>query len=262
MTIVGFLEPSSVPEETIRDQETGQKINHALVAFTDYLRVGENGVPRHYLAILPDRFPADLDKTNALSLANLLEANNYQYDQQKAIIFTDQDDNNQKTVLELNQIEGEELSNQIRQKVGLYFVDQIDGELIKNPVVPYPDQMLEAWSIQTKTEEDGTITLLLQGQDEKGEMVAVAKASYDQEKGEWEWEKAEPALELSEAPEIEGLKPYLEEGKIVYRAEAANLYGLKEGDYAGEIVSYTLNKKQESGVGLIPPVLEVLLKDY
>lgn len=262
MTVVGLLnEPRSGAEVTVDKEAPGSELNSVLVAFTDYLRANENNIPRHYLAILPTHFPADPENKNTLSLQNLLEANGYQYDSQsKEIAVVDQ--NNQKTILGLNQIEGEELIKDLRQAAGLAFVDQMKGELIKNPLVPYYEEMPAIWEIKEETNEDGTISLLLQGQDEKGEMVVVAKASYDQEEEAWGWEKVEPTLELSEAPEIEGLKPYLEEGKIVYRAEAANPYGLKEGDYAGEIVNYTLNQKSESGVGLTPPVLEVLLKDY
>jgi hypothetical protein len=201
MTVIGLLnEPRPEAEVTVDKEAPGEKLNYALVAFTDYLRASEEGVLRHYLALLPAHFPADPENKNTLSLKNLLEANGYQYDSQnKEIAVVDQD--NQKTALALNQIEGEELIKDLRKATGLAFVDQMKGELIKNPLVPYPDQMPAVWEIKEETDEDGTISLLLQGQDEKGEMVAVAKASYDQEEEKWRWEKAEaepaPASVLS-----------------------------------------------------------------
>jgi len=206
MTVVGLLDEVRPIEETVVDKDdSGEQLDYALVAFTDYLRVSEeSGVPRHYFAVIPTHFPGDPENKKALTLANLLEANGYEYDEQNKEI-TVVEKNSQKTILELNQIEGEELTKDLRQAAGLAFVDQMKGELIKNPLVPYPDEMPEAWSIQTKLDEDGTISLLLQGQDEKGEMVDVAKASYDQEKEGWKWEKieAEPTPTPILSPEEE-----------------------------------------------------------
>jgi|GEM_PF-2031540 len=71
-----------------------------------------------------------------------------------------------------------------------------------------------------------------------------------------------PTEEIVNPPEIEGLKVSYEEDKIVYRAEAENPYGLKEGDYAGEVVNYIVNGQAERGVGLIPAALEVLVAPY
>jgi len=69
-------------------------------------------------------------------------------------------------------------------------------------------------------------------------------------------------LELDKAPEIEGLKAFLENEKIVYRVKAGNPYKLEAGNYAGEVVHYVVNQKSESGLGLNPLVLKVLLKGY
>ncbi len=71
-----------------------------------------------------------------------------------------------------------------------------------------------------------------------------------------------PTEEIVNPPEIEGLKVSYEEDKIVYRAEAENPYGLKEGDYAGEVVNYIVNGQAERGVGLIPAALEILVAPY
>ena len=208
MTVIGLLnEPRPGAEVTVDKEAPGGELNYALVAFTDYFRTSEEGIPRHYLAVIPAHFPADPENKNALPLQNLLEANGYQYDSQsKEIAVVGQD--NQKTILGLNQIEGEELTKDLRQATGLAFVDQMKGELIKNPLVPYYEEMPAIWEIKEEADEDGTISLLLQGQDEKGEMVAVAKASYDQEKEVWGWEKIEPKPEISleEIMAIEGLE--------------------------------------------------------
>ena len=270
MTVVGFFTPTPPEGAVVIDQPTPEagktlqaesKLSYAVVAFTDYLRSSEEGVPRHYFAVIPTRFPADPNNKNALTLANLLEANGYGYDCQKKEITIS--GNGQKTILGLNQIEGEEFTSEVRRACGIYFFDQINGELIKNPVVPYPDEMPAVWDIEEVRDEEGNISLTLREQEE-GNFKDFARARYDEERGEWRWEKVEvvPFLELSKAPEIEGLKAYLEENKIVYRAEATNSYELEEGDYAGEIVNYTLNQKGENGVGLVPPVLEVLLKEH
>ncbi|PJE67323.1 hypothetical protein COU95_03070, partial [Candidatus Shapirobacteria bacterium CG10_big_fil_rev_8_21_14_0_10_40_9] len=263
MTIVGLLnEPRPGAEVTVDKEAPGGELNYTLVAFTDYLRASEeSGVPRHYFAVIPTHFPGDPENKKALTLTNLLEANGCSYQDNQIYL----EEKEEKIVLEMNQIEGEELIKAIDKACGLCFVDQIGGELIKNPVVPYPEEMPKYWIVDEVKDEEGNISLVLQGKEELGDdFKEIAQARYDEEKGEWRWEKieAEPLLELSEAPKVEGLKAYLEDDKIVYRAETANLYGLKEGDYAGEIVSYTLNQKRENGVGLIPPVLEILLKGY
>jgi len=54
-----------------------------------------------------------------------------------------------------------------------------------------------------------------------------------------------PTEEIVNPPEIEGLKVSYEEDKIVYRAEAENPYGLKEGDYAGEFVPDVVMKDKK-----------------
>lgn len=250
MTVVGLLDRSETPEEITVDKESADngQLDYALVAFTDYLRASPAGVPRHYLAILPTCFLADPDNKQALTLKNLLETNGYQYDhQKKEIIFTDQDNNSQKTVLELNRIEGEELNNQIRQEVGFYFVDQIEEELIKNPVVPYPEEMPRAWAV--RQESDGV--LILQAQNQDGDFSDFAKAVYDQEKEAWSWERIFSSEEiLAKAPAVEGLEACWEEGRVVYRAEAGNPYNLESGEYAGYLFEFNDETGISSGQGL------------
>ncbi len=100
--------------------------------------------------------------------------------------------------------------------------------------------------------------------------------NWDLEKGEWRGEQgyedkegyqklfveSNLLLELDKAPEIAGLKASLENEKIVYRAKAGNPYKLEAGNYAGEVVHYVINQKSESGLGLNPSVLEVLLRSH
>ncbi len=65
---------------------------------------------------------------------------------------------------------------------------------------------------------------------------------------------ATPTPEAPSAPTLEGLKAVNENGKIVYYVEVGNKYGLKEGEYAGELIEYTFNGKKVKGVCLEPRV--------
>lgn len=58
--------------------------------------------------------------------------------------------------------------------------------------------------------------------------------------------EAEKGPDISKSPRIEGLKATLENGQIVYRAEAGNQYGLKEGEIAGKITSFNVARNVES----------------
>ena len=257
MTVIGLLnEPRPGVEVTVDKEAPGGEPNYALVSFTDYLRVSEEGVPRHYLALLPTHFPADPENKNTLSLQNLLEANGYQYDSQsKEITVVGQD--NQKIVLGLNRIEGEELTKDLRQATGLAFIDQMKGEPIKNPLVPYYEEMPAIWEIKEETDEDGTISLLLQGQNEKGEMVAVAKASYDQEKEAWGWEKlvatAETTLEDTSSLLLE-----LDSGII------SSLTKISKEIYDIKYLKPYKNRADEliTGMGITDPYLVELYREF
>ncbi|MGI6776371.1 MAG: hypothetical protein ACOX5S_03755 [Patescibacteria group bacterium] len=200
MTVVGLLnQPKSAEEITVDKEVAAGELNFALVSFTDYLRSSEEGVPRHYLAVLPTHLPADSDNKNALTLKNLLEANGYQYDPQANEITLVDPQTKEQTKVGLNRIEGEDLIKDLRQATGLAFVDQINGKLIKNPVVPYPDQMPAIWNL-VQQEEEGKISFLLQEQNDQGELVDFAQVSYDEEKGEWGWKEAE--AEPTPTPEL------------------------------------------------------------
>ncbi|HAG09723.1 MAG TPA: hypothetical protein DCK87_09240, partial [Desulfotomaculum sp.] len=237
MTVVGLLnDPKPEGEITVDKGAPGGEPNSVLVAFTDYLRADENNIPRHYLAILPLHFPADPENKNTLSLQNFLKANGYQYDSQtKEITFIDPQTEKQ-TRVGLNLIE-EDFIKDLRQETGLAFVDQMKGELIRNPVVPYPDQMPAVWELSKQEDEKGNISFLLQEENDQGELVPYARAFYDEEKEGWKWQKILSAEEkLAQVPQIEGLKALWQEEKIIYQAEANNPYGLEEGEYAGEFV--------------------------
>ncbi len=193
MTIIGLLEETKPAAEVTIDKEApGGELNYALVAFTDYLRADEEtNIPRHYLALIPTHFPADPNNKNTLTLVNLLEANGYEYlPKEKQVALVDAQTSKQ-IILELNRVEGEELVEQVKKETGIYFVDKINDELIKNPVVPYPEEMPKTWEIAPQKDENGNFFLLLSSQDEKGEMIPSAKAAYNQETGEWGWEKIE-----------------------------------------------------------------------
>ena len=95
--------------------------------------------------------------------------------------------------MELNQIKSEELTDKIRKACGLYFVDQIKGELIKNPVVPCPQEIPSVWKIEEVKDEEGNVNLILRGQDQEGNFQDFSQAKYDGEKEEWVWKKVEAA---------------------------------------------------------------------
>jgi len=201
VTPLNFLLRSGTQMTVVGEFKTREEaeINYVLVAFTDYLRASEgSGVPRHYLAIIPDHFPKDPENKNALSLKNLLEANGYRYDPQAKTITVVDELSGQESLLELNQISGEELIEEIRQATGIAFVDQMKGELIANPVVPYPEEMPAVWETEEVKDENDNISLILRGQDGEGKFQDFAKARYDFGKGEWVWEKIEQPPEKPE----------------------------------------------------------------
>jgi len=251
MVVIGLFNEPQLETGIIIDKDAlGGELNYALVAFTDYLRVSEEGIPRHYFAILPTHFPADPENKNTLTLKNLLEANGYQYDHQTQQITFDSD--NGQTVLALNQIKGEELIQEIRQAVGLYSVDQVGGKLVNNPIVPYYKEMPAVWEVEETKDEEGNITsLLLKGQDQEGEMTNVAQARYDWEEDGWQWEEIVTSEQiLARAPKLEGLAVFQEDGRIVYRAEANNPYGLEVGEYAGYLFEFDDETGISSGRGI------------
>jgi hypothetical protein len=212
MTVVGLLEASSEGQPAF-----------ALVAFTDYLRASEeNGVPRHYLALLSTHFPDDPENRNTLSLANRLEANSYGFDPETKTIIINNDE--KKVVLEPNYIQGEDLAAQIEKEVGIYFVDQINGEQVENPVVPYPDEMPNYWAVMEGRDEEGNVGLFLYGAEEiNTDLQKIAQAHYDQETGEWGWREsvyleAEPFLSQEEEEklytDITSLSPSIVGGEL------------------------------------------------
>lgn len=252
MTVVGLLnEPKPSTEITIDKNTPGGELNSVLVAFTDYLRTsGESGVPRHYLALLPTHFPADPENRNALSLENLLVANGYQFDSQSQQIVLNE--GQKETRLNLNQIEGEALIAEIRKEVGMVFVDQINGEMIKNPIVPHFEEMPAVWDFEETVDEEGRTSFILKSQDqETGDFKNLAQAKYNIEQGEWKWERIfSPEELLAKAPSVEGLILGWEEEKVIYRAEKDNPYNLQEGEYAGYLFEFDDETGTSSGQGL------------
>lgn len=83
---------------------------------------------------------------------------------------------------------------------------------------------------------------------------------WDLEKGEWQGETnyqgkegygklfKEEEMTAEKAPKIEGLKAVEENGKIVYRAEKGNPYGLKEGEMAGYVIPLETGETVQEGI--------------
>lgn len=192
MTVVGLLnQPKSAEEITVDKEVAAGELNFALVSFTDYLRSSEEGVPRHYLAVLPTHLPADSDNKNALALKNLLETNGYQYDSEANELTLVDPQTQEQTKVGLNRIEGEDLIKDLRKASGLAFVDRMNDKLIKNPVVPYPEEMPAVWEIRVQeAEEDGSTFISLWGASSPGEeLTEVSQARYVQEEEAWHWAK-------------------------------------------------------------------------
>ncbi len=206
------------------------EFNYALVAFTDYLRASEeSGVPRHYLVIIP-----------TLTLANLLEANKYEFNPQTDEI-TIAGENGQKTILGLNQIKSEELTDKIRKACGLYFVDQIKGELIKNPVVPYPQEMPSVWEIEEIKDEESNVNLILRGQDQEGKFQDFSRARYDGEKEEWVWKGVETVskpFDKIAVPNVFAFPGWVKPG-VVIRNDGSLVADSIKGAYATYVANET-----------------------
>ena len=230
MTVVGLLEKTPPPQEvTVIDKETiGGKLRYVLVAFTDYLRVSENGIPRHYFAIIPDNFPADPENKNTLSLKNILEKNGYQYALQTKEILMVDPATKKETKLGLNQIQG--LTDPLTREAGLLFVDKLNEEakeLIFNPIVPYPEQMPAVWEIEQKKDDQENAIFLLKGQQVNGEFKDLMVARYDKQKEQWVWEGI-PEIPKEEVMQIEGL-----ETKWNPQTKRWEYYDSKDGLVAG-----------------------------
>ena len=194
MTVVGLLSIKS-PAENTTESVPGGEPSSVLVVFTDYIRASEeSGVPRHYLALLPTHFPADPDNRDALSLENLLIANGYHLDSRNKQIILDQ--GHKETRLGINQIEGETLIAEIRKEVGMVFVDHMNGEMIKYPIVPYFEEMPPVWDLEETVDEEGRTSFVLKSQDQKtGDFRNRAQVRYNQDQGEWKWSSVfAPAL--------------------------------------------------------------------
>lgn len=200
ITVLGYLEQDQEDKLVIDQGEEETKLHYAVVAFTDYHRVSQDGIPRHYLALIPTHFPADPDNKQALSLANLLSLNGYDYDPaQKAISFTDPQ-TKEDTTWQLNKFVGQDFHQDLVRAAGLAFVDKINGEQIQNPILPYPEEVQDKYEL---VREDNQF--LFTGQDKTGQEVTL-RAAYDQEKEVWEWEEVGvPEIAKEEALAISGL---------------------------------------------------------
>ncbi len=184
MTVLGYLEQDREGKLVIDQGKEGSELVYALTAFTDYNRADEDsGAPRHYLALLPTHFPADPDNKQALTLANLLEGNGYDYDPaQRAVSFIDPA-TDQKTIWQLNKLVGQDLSSDLYRAAGLTFVDQLDGEQINNPILPYPQGVQDRYQLEREDNQ-----FIFTGQNEEGEEITL-KATYQADQEAWRWEE-------------------------------------------------------------------------
>jgi hypothetical protein len=246
ITILGYLEQDQEDKLVIDQGEEETKLHYVVAAFTDYHRASQDGVPRHYLALIPSHFPADPDNKQALSLANLLTLNGYDYDPaQKAIAFTDPK-TKEDTTWQLNKFVGQDFHQDLFRAAGLAFVDQINNDQIRNPILPYPQGVQDKYQLKREDNQ-----FLFTGQDQTGQEASL-KATYDQEKEAWEWERIFSSEELlAKAPAVEGLGVCWEEGRVVYRAEVGNPYSLESGEYAGYLFEFNDETGVSSGKGLV-----------
>jgi len=172
-----------------------EDMEYALVASTDwfrkYTRREGSIAPCHCWGIIPVSLPGDPDNKKAFTLENLLAKGGVKYDKETGeTAFTNKE--GKSVVWRINEIKGEELIQSIKEDAGLWFVDQMKGEVIANPIVPYPPEDLELpayWNGQRK-EENGEVFISIEGSESMDkEPVEIAQARYDWETGEWRWKK-------------------------------------------------------------------------
>lgn len=105
-----------------------EEMDLVLVSFTDWLRVEGKLAPRQLWGIIPVSLPADPENKEAFTLQNLLEKEGLSYEGGE-ISFKDQ--KGKTVVYELNTLQGEALQTEVREDIGLFFVDQKEGEVLK-----------------------------------------------------------------------------------------------------------------------------------
>jgi len=105
-----------------------EEMDLVLVSFTDWLRVEGKLAPRQFWGIIPVSLPADPENKEAFTLQNLLEKEGLSYEGGK-ISFKDQ--KGKTVVYELNTLQGEALQTEVREDIGLFFVDQKEGKVLK-----------------------------------------------------------------------------------------------------------------------------------
>lgn len=170
-----------------------------LVSFTDWFRASKEGraAPRQYFALIPVSLPGDPENKDAFTLQNLLANEGFGFKDGK-VSFVDSQGKN--AVWELNEVIGEDLQVAVREATGMFFVDQMNGELLANPVVRYPNVkalgLPEFWNAEKRTAEDGTVYFVITGATTQDETpVDLAKASYNYETEKWEWGKIAAEVE-------------------------------------------------------------------
>ena len=170
LTVLGLLSPADGAARV-------------LVACSDPARQGWLAT-RHYLAVLPADGPG-------LTLAGLLALNGARYDAPRGVAWLTVA--GEPTPVRLNTIADAALAAALVRAAGIGFVDELQGELLVEPVIPYPadgpsDGILPAgglparWALVSAGEMDA---LVLRNLDTSADL---AVARYDRGQLAWVWE--------------------------------------------------------------------------
>jgi|GEM_PF-6749868 len=170
-----------------------EEMDWTLVAFTDWFRASkeEKVAPKQYFALIPSSLPGDPDNKDAFTLQNLLAKEGFEF-KNNQVSFTDSQGRN--AMWKLNEVVDPELKVEVRESAGMFFVDQMQGELLANPVVPYPDEQAlnlpEYWSAEKRVDKDNTTYFVITNLATTDEdPVDLAEARYDAKTKQWSWQK-------------------------------------------------------------------------
>lgn len=175
------------------DHNPGEASPRALVAVNDPERQGWLA-RRHFLVWLP--LGADQPVAEqGLALSTLLALNGGQLDVAREMVTIPQDGTN--VCLALNRIEGDELRAALIRAAGLAFVDELAGQRLDEPVIPYPPgvPISQAWLLSPVDPNDPSTLALRSAAD--GTVLAVAH--YDRSALAWVWSSA-PDIDHQTAP--------------------------------------------------------------
>jgi len=231
-----------------------EEMDFAIVASTDwfrkYARKEESIAPSQYLAIVPTFLPGDPENQKALTLGNLLAKAGINFEQKKGEIRF-KNEKGEKIIWEFNELEDEKLIEKLTKEVGIYFVDQMRGELLANPIVPFPDaealELPEFWNGEKRTDEKtNEVFFVITGAKTQDEApIDLAEARYNAETAEWLWKKIVAEAEKpSWLPEVSNAVARLEDGVWKYYSTDSQeqdqyIVSVKEGEAGYEYFDYT-----------------------